>query len=68
MGAEGTVLAALASVVGIGGGSSDVEPGLDDEAATTVVAAVRDAVMALEAVRQRRTVGNASFAHVWRGP
>lgn len=61
------VLAALASVVGIGGGRSDNEPGLDDEAATTVVAAVHDAVMELEAVRQRRTIENAAFANLWRG-
>ncbi|WP_177181873.1 hypothetical protein [Streptomyces sp. TLI_105] len=45
-----------------------MEPGLDDEAATTVVAAVHDAVMEPEALRQRRTVGNAAFAHVRRGP
>ncbi|MFE2012620.1 GPP34 family phosphoprotein [Streptomyces sp. NPDC059491] len=62
------VLAALASVVGIGGGPSDDEPGLDDDAATAVVAAVHDAVMELEAVRQRRTIENAAFANLWRGP
>jgi hypothetical protein len=62
------VLAALASAVGIDGGRSDDEPGLDDEAVTTVVAAVHDAVMELEAVRQRRTIENAAFANLWRGP
>ncbi|MEX0172495.1 GOLPH3/VPS74 family protein [Streptomyces sp. LMG1-1-1.1] len=62
------VLTALASVVGIGGGFSEIEPGLDDEAATSVVAAVHDAVMELEAVRQRRTIENAAFANLWRGP
>ncbi|MFB7425266.1 GPP34 family phosphoprotein [Streptomyces hydrogenans] len=62
------VLTALASVVGIGGEPSDEEPGLDDDAATTVVAAVHDAVMELEAVRQRRTIENAAFANLWRGP
>ncbi|MFK3732200.1 GPP34 family phosphoprotein [Streptomyces sp. NPDC088090] len=62
------VLTALASVVGIGGGPSDEEPGLDDDAATAVVAAVHDAVMELEAVRQRRTIENAAFANLWRGP
>ncbi|MGW6413933.1 GOLPH3/VPS74 family protein [Streptomyces sp. NPDC055055] len=62
------VLAALASVVGIGGEPSDDEPGLDDDAATAVVAAVHDAVMELEAVRQRRTIENAAFANLWRGP
>ncbi|MEV0112448.1 GPP34 family phosphoprotein [Streptomyces sp. NPDC050844] len=62
------VLAALASVVGIDDERSDDEPGLDDEAVTTVVAAVHDAVMELEAVRQRRTIENAAFANLWRGP
>ncbi|MDV9199301.1 GOLPH3/VPS74 family protein [Streptomyces sp. Wh19] len=62
------VLAALASVVGIDDERSDDEAGLDDEAVTTVVAAVHDAVMELEAVRQRRTIENAAFANLWRGP
>ncbi|WP_406143643.1 GPP34 family phosphoprotein [Streptomyces sp. NBC_01012] len=75
-GKEEPVLAALASVMGIDGERSDgaddadddVEPGLDDEAVTTVVAAVHDAVMELEAVRQRRSIEKAAFANVWRGP
>ncbi|MEU2067600.1 GOLPH3/VPS74 family protein [Streptomyces anulatus] len=63
------VLAALASAVGIDGGpSGDDEPRLDDGAVTTVVAAVHEAVMELEAVRQRRTIENTAFANVWRGP
>ncbi|MGW2231323.1 GOLPH3/VPS74 family protein [Streptomyces formicae] len=62
------VLASLASVVGIGDERTDDEPGLDDEAVTTVLAAVHDAVMELEAVRQRRTIENAAFANLWRGP
>lgn len=62
------VLAALASVVGIDDERSDDEAGLDDEAVTTVVAAVHDAVMELEAVRQRRTIENTAFANLWRGP
>ena len=62
------VLTALASAVGIDGGASDDEPGLDDEAVTTVVVAVHDAVMELEAVRQRRTIENSAFANLWRGP
>lgn len=65
---EEPVLAALASVVGIDGERSDDEPGFDDEAVTTVVAAVHDAVMELEAVRQRRSIENAAFANIWRGP
>ncbi|WP_329612980.1 GPP34 family phosphoprotein [Streptomyces brevispora] len=62
------VLVALASAVGIDGERSDDEPGLDDEAVTTVVAVVHDAVMELEAVRQRRSIENAAFANLWRGP
>ncbi|MFF6888086.1 GPP34 family phosphoprotein [Streptomyces sp. NPDC012421] len=62
------VLTALASIVGIGGEPSDEELELDDDAATAVVAAVHDAVMELEAVRQRRTIENAAFANLWRGP
>ncbi|MET7365969.1 GPP34 family phosphoprotein [Streptomyces sp. NPDC005566] len=62
------VLAALASVVGIAGAEPDDESGLDDEAVTTVVAVVHDAVMELEAVRQRRSIENAAFANLWRGP
>ncbi|MFJ9623540.1 GPP34 family phosphoprotein [Streptomyces sp. NPDC101181] len=62
------VLAALASVVGLDGEPSDDALQLDDETATTVVAAVHDAVMELEAVRQRRTIENTAFANIWRGP
>ncbi|MEV6756810.1 GPP34 family phosphoprotein [Streptomyces sp. NPDC051214] len=62
------VLAALAAVVGIGDERSDDDPGLEDEAVTTVLAAVHDAVMELEAVRQRRTIENAAYANLWRGP
>ncbi|MEU1436299.1 GPP34 family phosphoprotein [Streptomyces sp. NPDC005786] len=62
------VLAALTSVLGVEDARSDDEPGFDDEAVTTVMAAVHDAVMELEAVRQRRNIENAAFANVWRGP
>ncbi len=44
-----------------------IEPGFDDEAVTAVVAAVHDAVMELEAVRQRRTIEASAFANLWRG-
>ncbi|MEU0133948.1 GPP34 family phosphoprotein [Streptomyces sp. NPDC006296] len=43
-------------------------PASDDQAVTTVLLAVGDAVMELEAVRQRRAIENAAFANVWRGP
>ncbi|MFE5807804.1 GPP34 family phosphoprotein [Streptomyces sp. NPDC056491] len=66
--ADEPVLAALASAVGIGGEDSEDEPRRDDEAVTTVLAIVNDAVMELEAVRQRRSIENAAFANVWRVP
>ncbi|MEV1046480.1 GPP34 family phosphoprotein [Streptomyces sp. NPDC049916] len=62
------VLAALASVVGLDGEPSDDALQLGDETATIVIAAVHDAVMELEAVRQRRTIENTAFANIWRGP
>ncbi|MFE5493950.1 GPP34 family phosphoprotein [Streptomyces virginiae] len=70
------VLAALGSAVGIGSAEDDagpdagdrIEPGLPDEAVTTVLAVVDDAVMELAAVHQRRSVENAAFANVWRVP
>ncbi|MEU3223319.1 GPP34 family phosphoprotein [Streptomyces sp. NPDC006976] len=61
------VLTALASAVGIESEGSDEETDLGDEV-TVVVAGVHDAVMELEAVRQRRSIENAAFANVWRGP
>lgn len=62
------VLASLVSAVSVGGGPSDDDPGPDDEAVTAVLTAVHDAVMELEAVRQRRTIENSAFANLWRGP
>ncbi|MFE9467526.1 GPP34 family phosphoprotein [Streptomyces virginiae] len=63
------VLRALAAAIGIrrGEGSPD-DAGTSGEAVTTVLAAVNDAVMELEAVRQRRSIENAAFANVWRVP
>ncbi|MFE2147972.1 GPP34 family phosphoprotein [Streptomyces sp. NPDC059456] len=69
--ADEPVLAALAASVGLEGGpgtEEEQEPGLDDEAVITVLAIVNDAVMELEAVRQRRSIEKAAFANVWRGP
>ncbi|MGW6842407.1 GOLPH3/VPS74 family protein [Streptomyces sp. NPDC054958] len=65
---EEPVLASLAAAVGVGEPRSDDEPGPNDEAVTTVLAVVGDAVMELEAVRQRRSIENAAFANVWRVP
>jgi hypothetical protein len=64
------ILAALASAVGIHGkdseGSAD-SPGVDDDAVDTVLAAVQDALMQLEALRQRRAIEQAAFDNIWRG-
>ncbi|MEU8431618.1 GPP34 family phosphoprotein [Streptomyces sp. NPDC029216] len=64
------VLAALASAVGLDDERPGEEPESDpgDEAVTTVLAVVHDAVMELEAVRQRRSIENAAFANLWRAP
>ncbi|MBU7600391.1 GPP34 family phosphoprotein [Streptomyces sp. P38-E01] len=43
------------------------EPGFESEAVTAVVAAVHDAVMELESVRQRRAIESSAFANLWRG-
>ncbi|GAA0289720.1 GPP34 family phosphoprotein [Streptomyces polychromogenes] len=68
--ADEPVLAVLASAVGLDearpGAETEADPG--DEAVTTVLAVVHDAVMELEAVRQRRSIENAAFANVWRAP
>ncbi|MEW1638978.1 GPP34 family phosphoprotein [Streptomyces sp. NPDC093801] len=62
------VLAVLATAVGLDDPRPatlpEAAPG--DEAVTTVLAVVHDAVMELEAVRQRRSIEKAAFANVWR--
>ncbi|WLW50661.1 GOLPH3/VPS74 family protein [Streptomyces sp. YU58] len=69
------VLAALAAAAGLGD-EPTVEPAeapaeeseaLAGGTATTVLAAVGDAVLELEGVRQRRTIENAAFDNIWRG-
>ncbi|WP_320781523.1 GPP34 family phosphoprotein [Streptomyces sp. CRN 30] len=62
------VLAVLAAAAGIEDGPAGDLPGLADEAVETVLAAVGDAVTELEAVRQRRSIENAAFDNIWRGP
>src|SRR5262249_41535006 len=64
--AEGEpVLLALAVAAGVRDESA--EPDFDDDAVTTVLAAVGDSVMELEAVRQRKQIEDAAFDNVWRG-
>lgn len=67
--ADEPVLEALAAAVGIHRGDApQEEAGAGGDAVTTVLASVNDAVMELEAVRQRRSIENAAFANVWRVP
>jgi hypothetical protein len=61
------VLAALAVAVGILDEPTEDIKGLNDEAVVTVLAAVNDAVMELEAARQRRGIEEGAFDNVWRG-
>jgi hypothetical protein len=65
--ADEPVLVSLAAAVGIPAEEGADVPVVTDDAVTTVLAAVNDAVMELEAVRQRRTIENAAFANLWRG-
>ncbi|MFF5499838.1 GPP34 family phosphoprotein [Streptomyces aquilus] len=53
------------------GGAEEAQSASDDgplgESVTTILVAVGDAVMQLEALRLRRDVENAAFDNVWRG-
>ncbi|WAP59788.1 GOLPH3/VPS74 family protein [Streptomyces sp. S465] len=63
------VLASLAAAIGVREEpTGDVADGVADEAVVTVLATVNDAVMELEAVRQRRAIEQAAYDNVWRGP
>ncbi|MEU3336925.1 GPP34 family phosphoprotein [Streptomyces sp. NPDC002144] len=61
------VLAALAAAAGIRDEPAEDAEALAGETVTTVLAAVGDAVMELEAVRQRKAIEDAAFDNVWRG-
>ncbi|MFD9002458.1 GPP34 family phosphoprotein [Streptomyces sp. NPDC059582] len=61
------VLAALAAAVGITDQPAADSLDAVSDPVVTVLAAVNDAVMELEAVRQRQAVENAAFDNVWRG-
>ncbi|WP_405889089.1 GPP34 family phosphoprotein [Streptomyces sp. NBC_01136] len=65
--ADEPILAVLAAAVGIQGDQTADAAGVTDDEVTTVLAAVHDAVMELEAERQRRSIENAAFANLWRG-
>lgn len=57
----------LAGLLAALGQLSDADDSLLGDAVTTVLAAVGDAVVQLEAVRLQRDVENAAFDNVWRG-
>ncbi|MET9909071.1 GPP34 family phosphoprotein [Streptomyces sp. NPDC006476] len=61
------ILAALAAAAGIRDEPAEDAEALAGETVTTVLAAVGDAVMELEAVRQRKAIEDAAFDNVWRG-
>jgi len=61
------VLTALAAAAGIGDEPAEDTEELAGDAATAVLAAVGDAVMELEGVRQRKAIEDAAFDNVWRG-
>ncbi|WP_344124597.1 GOLPH3/VPS74 family protein [Streptomyces blastmyceticus] len=65
--ADEPVLAALATAVGIRDDEPAEAPGAFGDAVEAVLAAVGDALMDLEAVRQRRAIEQAAFDNVWRG-
>lgn len=61
------VLAALAAAVGIRDKPTGDSPSVADDAVTTVLAAVDDALRDLEFQRQRRALDEAAFDNIWRG-
>ncbi|MER5846241.1 GPP34 family phosphoprotein [Streptomyces sp. NPDC002012] len=61
------VLAALAAAVGIRDKPIGDSPSVADDAVTTVLAAVDDALRDLEFQRQRRALDEAAFDNIWRG-
>ncbi|MFE7545414.1 GOLPH3/VPS74 family protein [Streptomyces platensis] len=65
--AREAVLTALATAAGIDGTGIGDEPVEVDDAVSTVLAAVHDAVTELEAERQRRAIEKAAFDNIWRG-
>ncbi|HET6859619.1 MAG TPA: GPP34 family phosphoprotein [Streptomyces sp.] len=61
------VFASLSAAAGIGEEPVDGSWEHTDDAVVAVLAAVGDAVMELEGVRQQRTIENAAYDNVWRG-
>ncbi|HWM36346.1 MAG TPA: GPP34 family phosphoprotein [Streptomyces sp.] len=65
--ADEPVLLALATAVGIRDKGAGGAPRAADDAVETVLAAVGDASVELEAVRQRRAIEQDAFDNIWRG-
>jgi hypothetical protein len=61
------ILATLAAAVGIGDKLTGDSPNVADDAVATVLAAANDALMELEAVRQRQAIEKSAFDNIWRG-
>ncbi|MFK8850686.1 GPP34 family phosphoprotein [Streptomyces sp. Ac-502] len=61
------VLAALAAAAGMREAPAGDSLSGTDDAVVTVLAAVNEAVVELEGVRQRRSVEQAAFDNIWRG-
>lgn len=61
------VLATLGAAIGIRDEWTGDVSSVADDAVVTVLASVNDALMELEAVRQRRAIEDAAFDNVWRG-
>ncbi|MFI1964775.1 GPP34 family phosphoprotein [Streptomyces pathocidini] len=61
------VLDALTAALGIRGKETAASPDVENDAVATVLAAVNDALLELEAYKQRRAVEQAAFDNIWRG-
>ncbi|MEO3756171.1 GPP34 family phosphoprotein [Streptomyces sp. B6B3] len=64
--ADEPVLTSLAAAVGLRDEATGDAAEVPDEATETVLAAVRDAVVELAGVRQRRDIERAAFDNIWR--
>ncbi|MGW1893445.1 GOLPH3/VPS74 family protein [Streptomyces sp. NPDC002004] len=62
------VLGLLAEAVGVRGNRTPDAPEVADDAVATVLAAVDEAVVELDSVRQRKAIEDAAFENIWRGP
>ncbi|MFI0897482.1 GPP34 family phosphoprotein [Streptomyces sp. NPDC020983] len=61
------VLTVLAGALGIQPGPAAAPPVIGDDSVEAVLATVGDAVVELDAVRQRRRIEQAAFDNIWRG-